>query len=471
MDTSTIDYVFYGEDLQHRVKEIRIMDDIQSNVSDHYPLLLIVELEVNRVPETNLTMPQSSRIKWDKVDQEAYNATVAESLSTLKTDISSLGVLDSEIRRLNENLIGSAEDHAPKKLKRHRKAKLKVCAPEIKQAIKEKKKAFCRWKEGNRPGDEGDVLVINKKLTTKYLRKLCRMEAACVREQLRQEILEARSIDTKLCHKLVNRQRGNKRTCVNKLNANGQVYKTDSEMLNGWRAHFKTLATPDENGEFDKKYSQMVSEELPVIAEICKDSPVPVISKEQVQKAIKTLNTGKAPDMYGVTAEHFLNGGEAAVQATTNIVNSMFQFGKVTEALKVGALTPVYKKKGSCTDAKNYRGITVLPVITKILEIVLRDQIQPYVDQHQNILQRGFTKHSSPMNCSLIMEEVVRDRKDRGQPVFAAFLDVKSAFDVVPHDSLLRRLYHAGVEGRTWSLIHSLHSQAQSVVKWQGNYS
>ena len=297
------------------------------------------------------------------------------------------------------------------------------------------------------------------------------MEAACVREQLRQEILEARSTDTKLCHKLVNRQRGNKRTCVSELNANGQVYKTDSEMLNGWRDHFKTLATPDENGEFDKKYSQMVSEELPVIAEICKYSPVPVISKEQVQKAIKTLNTGKSPDMYGVTAEHFLNGGEAAVQATTNILNSMFQFGKVTEALRVGALTPVYKRKGSCTDAKNYRGITVLRVITKILETVLRDQIQPYVDQHQNILQRGFTKHSSPMNCSLIMEEDFRDRKDRGQPVFAAFLDVKSAFDVVPHNSLLRRLYQAGVEEHTWSLIHSLHSQAQSVVKWQGNYS
>ena len=125
VDTSTIDYVFHGEDLQHRVKEIRIMDDIQSNVSDHYPLLLTVELEVNRVPETNLTMPQSSRIKWDKVYKEAYNATVSERLSTLKTDISSLGVLDSEIRRLNEILIGSAEDHAPKKLKRHRKVKLR----------------------------------------------------------------------------------------------------------------------------------------------------------------------------------------------------------------------------------------------------------------------------------------------------------------------------------------------------------
>ena len=109
--------------------------------------------------------------------------------------------------------------------------------------------------------------------------------------------------------------------------------------------------------------------------------------------------------------------------------------------------------------------------MTKILESVLKDQIQPYVERQQNSLQRGFIKYSSPMNCSLIMEEVVRDRKDRGRPVYAVFLDVKSAFDVVPHDSLLRRLYHTGVEGWTWSLIHSLHSEAVSVVKWQGNYS
>ena len=215
----------------------------------------------------------------------------------------------------------------------------------------------------------------------------------------------------------------------------------------------------------------MVSEELPIITDICKDSPPIVVRDEQVRKAITTLNTGKAPDVYGITAEHFLNGGEATIQATAEIVNAMFQFGIVTDALKVGALTPVFKKKGSSTDAKNYRGITVLPVMTKILVSVLKDQIQPYVERQQNSLQRGFTKCSSPMNCSLIMEEVVRDRKDRGRPVYAAFLDVKSAFDVVPHDSLLRRLYHTGVEGRTWSLIHSLHSEAVSVVKWQGNYS
>ena len=310
-----------------------------------------------------------------------------------------------EVRKLNEILVESAEELAPRKPRQHRKAKLKVYSPEIKQAITDKKQAFWQWKKAHRPNEEGDILVINKKLTTKYLRKLCRMEAARVREHNPQEILETKSSDTKLFYKLVNKQRGSKRSCVNELSANGQVYKSDIDILNGWRDHFETLATPNTDCDYDRKYSKMVSEELPIIQDICKDCPATIVSEEQVRKAIKSLNTGKAPDFYGVTAEHLLNGGEAAVKAATNLVNSMFQLGKVTEALKVGALTPVFKKKGSCTEAKNYRGITVLPVITKVLETVLRDQIQPYVEQQQNSLQRGFTKHSSPMNCSLIMEE------------------------------------------------------------------
>ena len=42
---------------------------------------------------------------------------------------------------------------------------------------------------------------------------------------------------------------------------------------------------------------------------------------------------------------------------------------------------------------------------------------------------------------------------------------------MVWHDSLLRKLLNAGVEGVSWSLIHSLHVEAESVVKWNGAYS
>ena len=215
------------------------------------------------------------------------------------------------------------------------------------------------------------------------------MESAQVRERQRQEILDARPTDTKLFYRLINKQRGNVRHCVNELSANGEVYKADGDILTGWRDHFMSLATPSDDAKFDMKYSRIVSEEIPIIMDICEDTLATTITTEQAGKAVESLNRGKAPDFFGVTAEHFVYGGEALVEAATNIINSFFGFGKVTEALKIGTPTPVFKKKGSCTDAKNYRGITVFPVITQILETVLRDLIQPCIEQQQTVYSEG----------------------------------------------------------------------------------
>ena len=61
--------------------------------------------------------------------------------------------------------------------------------------------------------------------------------------------------------------------------------------------------------------------------------------------------------------------------------------------------------------------------------------------------------------------------RDLKKDCFVAFLDAKAAFDVVNHSSLMRKLFHIGVEGVTWNLIHSLHKKAQTVVRWCGRTS
>ena len=50
-------------------------------------------------------------------------------------------------------------------------------------------------------------------------------------------------------------------------------------------------------------------------------------------------------------------------------------------------------------------------------------------------------------------------------------MDVKSAFDVVVHENLMRKLYHNGVGGLNWLLINSLHQESLTSVKWQGQLS
>ena len=71
------------------------------------------------------------------------------------------------------------------------------------------------------------------------------------------------------------------------------------------------------------------------------------------------------------------------------------------------------------------------------------------------------------MNCSIIVEKTIPKYKDLRKPIYVDFLEAKSEFDVVSHDSLLRKLFHTGVEGVSWSLIHSLHTEAESVIKCQ----
>ena len=183
LDTSNIDYIFLSSELESKIEVIQMLNDVQTNVSDHYPVMCSVNLKIKRTTKTNTSIQQSSRVKWDKVDKEAYSQAVTQKLIELKTDPSSLGELDCKIRKLNDILVSIYvydRNSCSAKVRRHRMARLKNYSPAIKQAIREKKEAFWQWKRGNRPTASGDVLVANKKLTTSHLRKLCRIESAQV---------------------------------------------------------------------------------------------------------------------------------------------------------------------------------------------------------------------------------------------------------------------------------------------------
>ena len=168
---------------------------------------------------------------------------------------------------------------------------------------------------------------------------------------------------------------------MNELHVGDKIYHSDSDILNGFREHFQSLSTPNDVPGYDKRYGHLVSSELREIIDICRTSQdnnsSTRITLEQVQKAISSLNRGKAADFYGVTSEHFLYRSGELLQVRTDIVNELYCFGELTESLKTGILTPVYKKKGASTDAKNYRGITILPTLTKILVTILKDTVRP----------------------------------------------------------------------------------------------
>ena len=178
------------------------------------------------------------------------------------------------------------------------------------------------------------------------------------------------------------------------------------------------------------------------------------------------MKRNKAPDIYNISAENIIYGGELLQNVVIAIVKAAFRMGIVSEILKLGLLTPVFKNKGSNKCVVNYRGITVTPVIQKIIETVAKVRVKPYIREKQSKLQRGFTENSAPMNCSFFIEECAREYRGLGKTLYVALLDAKSAFDVVTYSSILRKLFLTGIEGSTWKLIYDLHQETQSVIKW-----
>ena len=72
------------------------------------------------------------------------------------------------------------------------------------------------------------------------------------------------------------------------------------------------------------------------------------------------------------------------------------------------------------------------------------------------------------MNAAMILSECIIESKLQKKPLYVAALDVQTAFDVVDHDSLLRKLYLDGISGDDLLFMKDLYSNMTAKVKWDG---
>jgi hypothetical protein len=212
--------------------------------------------------------------------------------------------------------------------------------------------------------------------------------------------------------------------------------------------------------------------EKDIILQICRDQyDHKEVSSEELLKAVKQLNTNKAADYFGITAENIIYGSNIFLNYLQKLINVSFANGHIPDSLKIGTLFPVFKNKGDIKSAKNYRGITVTPTFSKIMEKIIKIRENPTIMKIQNPLQRGFTENSAPLLCELFIEEYERENKDLNSPTYIGLLDGKSAIDVVVHANMIRRLFQIGFSKQSITLINNLYTNASSCIKWKNQIS
>ena len=108
---------------------------------------------------------------------------------------------------------------------------------------------------------------------------------------------------------------------------------------------------------------------------------------------------------------------------------------------KIAKLKPLYKK-GCKTEPKNYRPISLLPIVSKCFKNIVHFQTQNYFDKHGILYQyqSGFrTKHSTD-TCLTLLNNTILNGIDRGLLTGMILIYLQKAFDTIDHEIFLMKL-------------------------------
>ena len=137
-------------------------------------------------------------------------------------------------------------------------------------------------------------------------------------------------------------------------------------------------------------------------------------------------------------------------------INSSIANGVFPDILKIGKITPVYKKDDKEL-FENYRPVSTLPIFGKIFEKVIYERLYSFLISKQimNPNQFGFRKgHSTSHALNYSVNHIQEALKEK-QHVLGIFIDLSKAFDTIDHKILLHKLHHYGVRGNAFSLLES----------------
>ena len=182
-------------------------------------------------------------------------------------------------------------------------------------------------------------------------------------------------------------------------------------------------------------------------------------------EAIKKLKDGRAPGVCGITSELLKAGGQEIAMWLHSVISEVWESAIIPTDWRKGIIVPFWKGKGDRSDCGNYRGITLLSTPSKVFARILLSRIRQHLLETQRPEQSGFTPGKSTIDQILALRLLAERRREYRQPLFAAYVDLKKAFDSVDRRALWQVLLKRGIPCKLVELISALYSNTFSCVR------
>ncbi len=189
-----------------------------------------------------------------------------------------------------------------------------------------------------------------------------------------------------------------------------------------------------------------------------------VITPNELRVCLLSLDTSKACGPDNIPAALLKYCAPYISSSLCNLFNKSLKLGRMPAAWKISNILPI-PKSGPVKDVTNYRAISLLCIVSKVLERCIYNRLIDHISTHLHHLQFGFLRGKSTTSQLLHVLHEIGELLDKRVQTDVVYLDFGKAFDRVDHQLLLKKLSNFVVGGNLLEWFRSyLKDRRQRVV-------
>ena len=215
-------------------------------------------------------------------------------------------------------------------------------------------------------------------------------------------------------------------------------------------------------------FAQTFVQQVESLVEVCEPGPIylgghikryerlmflPRIDLDTTRRILLSMDKKKAAGADGISVRGLVEGGDVVLPAITDLINASINSHCIPKELKVSVVTPVYKS-GKKSVYNNYRPISVLPALDKIMERYVHTKVMDYLESNNLIdkHQYGFRRDRGTIQLLEDLNDLLTEKLNHRMNTLCMFVDFSKAFDTINRTKMVEALEAVGIRGtvREW---------------------
>lgn len=193
------------------------------------------------------------------------------------------------------------------------------------------------------------------------------------------------------------------------------------------------------------------------------------VTEHDLLRHIHSLRGGSAPGHDCISASFLKAHANVLLKPLLHVINISLQTGEFPEPFKIAKVIPIYKSN-DITEKSNFRPISLLSTLTKVIEKIVKEQFILYLDTNDIIVsnQYGFRKSKNISDALFHLNRDINSSITNNHRCLIVFLDLAKAFDTVDRSILISKMEHIGVTGNALNWMKSYFDSRQQFVNING---